>query len=317
MTVSRVLRGRGVVSLRTRENVTRVVEEVGYVPNRLAGSLARARSDQVAVVIPSFVNGIFDELMDGLSGGLARMGYNPVVGISDYDEGREEQLIHSMLSWRPAGVVLPAIGHTRQTRAMLGNAGIPVVEVMNTSRPSPWIRVGIDQHAAGRRTAEHLLNSGRRRLGWIGTDPRDLSAVTRLAGLQEVVTSRGAALTVGSANENGPITPLGGREGLAALLEAAPETDAVVFANDTAAAGGMMHCLANAISVPDSLAIVGYGNTMSGQVLHKRLATISPPRQEIGRMAARCILAALDDVGPEPPSGLHDMGFELVHGETA
>ena len=311
MTVSRVLSGTGVVSERTRARVRAAVDDMGYVRNRLAGSLARARSDQVAVVIPSLVNAIFDEVIDGLSQELSRADYNPVIGISDYDEAREEALIRSMLSWRPAGVVLPAIGHTVRTTAMLGAAGVPIVEIMNTGRPSAGIAVGFDQREAGAALGRHLLSRGRRRVGWIGLDPRDLSASARLDGLCE--TLRGVASVMLPKAVAGPITLSGGRDGLAALLAERPDLDAVVFANDTAAAGGMMHCLAAGIAVPERLALVGFGGLLSGQALPRRLTTIAAPRRRIGQRAATCILRSLEGAQVER---INDMGFDLIQGET-
>lgn len=312
MTVSRVLSGRGTVSERTRARVRAAVDEMGYVRNRLAGSLTRARSDQVAVVIPSLVNAIFDEVIDGVGMELSRADYNPVIGISNYDAAREEALIRSMLSWRPAGVILPAIGHTERTAAMLYAAGVPIVEIMNTGRPTAAIAVGFDQRRAGAALGRHLMSRGRQRIGWVGLDHRDLSASARLEGLRAAVRDA-AEVVAPRGTEAGPITLAGGRDGLAALLTARPDLDAVVFANDTAAAGGMMHCLASGIAVPDRLALVGFGGLLSGQALPQRLTTVAAPRREIGRRAAHCILRSLEGAAVDR---INDMGFELVVGET-
>ncbi len=85
MTVSRVLRSKGVVSLRTQGRVRKVVDRLGYVQNRLAGSLAENRSNQVAVVIPSLTNNVFTEVMAGITAKLEEADYNAVVGVTDYD----------------------------------------------------------------------------------------------------------------------------------------------------------------------------------------------------------------------------------------
>ncbi|WP_308917169.1 LacI family DNA-binding transcriptional regulator [Jannaschia sp. LMIT008] len=314
MTVSRVLSGKGVVSARTRDRVMAVVARTGYVRNRLAGSLGRSRSDQVAVVIPSLGNAIFDEVVDGIGVELSRKDYNPVLGISDYDERREESLLQSMLSWRPAGVILPAIGHTARVEAMLRNADVPIVEIMNTGRRRAGIAVGIDQHGAGRASARHLIDRGRTRIAWIGWDPRDLSAAARLDGARAVAAERDVVLVEPRAPSAGAVTLLDGRRDLAALLAADPAIDAAIFANDTAAAGGMMHCLAEGVDVPGRVALMGYGDTVGGRVLPRRLTTISPPRRAIGRIAARCILDTMRGVAVGP---VIDVGFELVTGETS
>lgn len=313
MTVSRVLSGRGTVSVRTRERVQAVVDEMGYVRNRLAGSLASARSDQVAVVIPSLVNAIFDEVVDGIAAELHGAGYNPVVGISDYDEAREEALVRSMMAWRPAGIILPAIGHTARTRAMLRAGGLPIVEIMNVARPAIDMSVGLHQGQVGMALGQHLLARRYRRIGWVGLDPRDLSALARFDGLQKTIAEGGGVLFSPEARTHLPITFQGGRDELADLMARHPVMDAVVFANDTAAAGGMMHCISADLKVPDDIALAGFGGLSSGQALPKRLTTVHAPRRDIGQVAARSILRRIDG---DRPRMIQDLGFDIVIGES-
>src|SRR6478672_4174077 len=51
-TVSRVLRNQGSVSEKTREKILKAASELHYVPNRIAGTLASARSKLVGIIIP-------------------------------------------------------------------------------------------------------------------------------------------------------------------------------------------------------------------------------------------------------------------------
>ena len=72
MTVSRVLRNKGDVSEATRAKVRAAAKKLGYVPNRIAGSLASSRVNLVAVIIPSLGNMVFPEVMAGIaSAGVA------------------------------------------------------------------------------------------------------------------------------------------------------------------------------------------------------------------------------------------------------
>ena len=70
MTVSRVLRNRGDVSEATREKVLATAKRLGYVPNKIAGALASQRVNLVAVVIPSFSNMVFPEVLTGIKRAL-------------------------------------------------------------------------------------------------------------------------------------------------------------------------------------------------------------------------------------------------------
>ena len=103
MTVSRVLHGHANVSESTRSKVQAAVAALGYVPNRLAGALATAKTRLMVVIIPSLGNIVFPEVLRGANERFEAAGYQAVVGVSDYDLAKEEQLIAAMQSWRPSG----------------------------------------------------------------------------------------------------------------------------------------------------------------------------------------------------------------------
>ena len=131
MTVSRVLRNRGDVSDATREKVLEAAKMLGYVPNKIAGALASQRVNLVAVIIPSLSNLVFPEVLAGISAGLEDTGLQPVVGVTNYSQEKEESVLYEMLSWRPSGVIIAGLEHTDAARAMMENAGIPIVEIMD------------------------------------------------------------------------------------------------------------------------------------------------------------------------------------------
>ena len=131
MTVSRVLRNRGDVSDTTRQRVLETAKALGYVPNKIAGALASQRVNLVAVIVPSLSNLVFPEVLGGISEALEDSGLQPVFGVTNYSAEREEAVLYEMLSWRPSGVIVAGLEHSDAARAMLQNAGIPIVEIMD------------------------------------------------------------------------------------------------------------------------------------------------------------------------------------------
>ncbi len=313
MTVSRVLRGTGTVSARTREHVLTKVREMGYVPNRLAGSLAVSRSNQVGVIIPSLTNSIFNQVTAGIAEELGKAGYNPVVGISDYDTGKEEDLIESMLSWRPAGFIVADFVHSERTRNMLRNAGIPVVEIMETAGDPIDMCVGFDHAAAARALTDHLLGKGYRNFGFLGWKATGYAASTRYLTIRDRLAENGLPLAAPDVFTGPPDIPEG-KSATRRVLETNPELDIIIYGNDTAAAGGMFHCLEQGIDVPGHLAIAGFSGLRMGQALPRALTTISFRRFDIGRRAAKVVINSM--VGQKEPK-LIDMGFELIAGESS
>ncbi|CAN7245820.1 LacI family DNA-binding transcriptional regulator [Variovorax sp. LjRoot290] len=314
MTVSRVLHDHVNVSEETRAKVQAAVAALGYVPNRLAGALATARTRLMVVIIPSLGNIVFPEVLRGANERFEAAGYQAVIGVSDYDLAKEEQLIAAMQSWRPSGWILAGLEHTPRARQMLREVRSPVVEVMDIDGEPIDMAVGFSNVAAGRDIGKFLTDSGRRRIGYVGGNlERDLRAGKRLEGFVQALSERGIALQ-GRFTADQPSSLLLGRSGLAQLLARHPDLDAVYFSNDDMAVGGLMHCMAAGISVPDQLALAGFNGLEIGEAVPLRLTTIKSPRYRIGQLAADHILARL--AGQTPPLR-EDIGLEFIAGQTA
>lgn len=314
MTVSRVLHAHANVSEQTRSKVQAAIAQLGYVPNRLAGALATAKTRLMVVIVPSLSNIVFPEVLRGANQRFEAAGYQAVIGVSDYDQQKEEQLIEAMQSWRPSGWIVAGLEHTPRARQMLREARSPVVEVMDMDGDPIDMAVGFSNLQAGRDMGHFLARGGRRRIGYVGGHlDRDLRAAKRLQGFNEALAEHGLALQ-GQHSADEPSSLLLGRTGLAALLEQHPDLDAVYFSNDDMAVGGLMHCIAAGIDVPGKLALAGFNGLQIGEAVPKRLTTIRSPRFEIGERAADHILARLQ--GKQPQSR-DDMGYEFVTGQTA
>ncbi|WFU50309.1 LacI family DNA-binding transcriptional regulator [Sinorhizobium terangae] len=309
-TVSRVLRDHGSFSKKTRDRVMEAVERLGYVPNRIAGTLASAGSRLVAFVIPSLSNIVFPDVLRGASTVLEQNQHQAVFSVTDYDPEREEALVAAMLAWRPTAVMLAGFEHSERTLKMLRASGCRVVELLDLDGTALDLAVGYSNRAAGRASAEFLLKRGYRRIGYVGHDlDRDTRAGKRFAGLSEALGAAGAPLADREIYAGGSSVE-SGRLGLERLLARRRDLDAVYFSNDDMALGGYFHCLAHGISVPSQLAIFGYNGLDIGRVTPQPLSTIRTPRVATGRIAAELVVT-------NSPPQVVDLGFELVEGATA
>jgi len=213
MTVSRVLRNRGDVSETTRERVLEAARRLGYVPNKIAGALASQRVNLVAVIIPSLSNMVFPEVLTGVSEVLEDTGLQPVVGVTNYSPDREESVLYEMLSWRPSGVIIAGLEHTEAAQAMLAQAGIPIVEIMDIDGTPVDSAVGISHRRAGRQMAEAIIAAGYRNIAFLGTMmPHDHRARKRLEGFEEALAKAGLALVGREFYPGGPGLPKGREE---------------------------------------------------------------------------------------------------------
>lgn len=289
MTVSRVLRNRGDVSDATRDKVLEVAKRLGYVPNKIAGALASQRVNLVAVIVPSLSNLVFPDVLSGISEELESSGLQPVFGVTNYSAEREESVLYEMLSWRPSGVIVAGLEHTPSATAMLVNAGIPIVEIMDVDGPAIDSVVGISHKRAGLEMARAIVKAGYRRIGFLGTKmPDDHRARKRMEGFEVGLAEAGIELGDREFYSGGSAL-LKGREMTAAILARSPDLDFLYYSNDMIGAGGLFHCLDKGIDVPGRLGLAGFNGVELLEGLPRRLATMDACRHEIGRRAAAII----------------------------
>ncbi|MEM7295865.1 MAG: LacI family DNA-binding transcriptional regulator [Pseudomonadota bacterium] len=289
MTVSRVLRNRGDVSPTTREKVLTAVKDLGYVPNKIAGALASQRVNLVAVIIPSLSNMVFPEVMAAISDTLEGTGLQPVVGVTSYLPEREETVLYEMLSWRPSGVIIAGLERSERSRAMLGGAGIPVVEIMDVDGDPVDAMVGISHRRAGRMMAQEILRAGYREIGFLGTKmPLDHRARKRFEGFTQALAKEGVEVRDQEFYSGGSALAKG-REMTERLLARSPDLDFLYYSNDMIGAGGLLHLLELGAEIPGQIGLAGFNQVELLEGLPRMLATMDACRYEIGRRAAEIV----------------------------
>ncbi|MCV0397151.1 MAG: LacI family DNA-binding transcriptional regulator [Rhizobiaceae bacterium] len=315
ITVSRALNKPDSVAEETRKLVWAAVDELGYIPNRLAGGLASSRTRTVAVVIPTITNSIFADKIQGMSDVFGAADYQLILANSGYSLGREADLVAALLAQRPSAIVLTGVTHEERAARMLGRAGVPVVETWNL-RPSPIdMLVGFSNAEAAFAMVAHLHHCGYRRIGFVSAPVADNDrAADRLAGYRRAVAEFDLADRPGLARE-AHFTLANGAAAFREILSAHPDVEAIFFANDVLAAGGALEARRRGMRIPADIGIAGFDDVDLAQEFVPALTTVRIPRYEIGATAARMILARLDDPETDAPP-VADLGFEVVQRQS-
>jgi LacI family gluconate utilization system Gnt-I transcriptional repressor len=314
ITVSRVINTPEAVSETLRQKVEEAIQALGYVPNRVAGALASAKSRVVPIIVPSLSNIVFLEVIQGAQDVLDAAGYQLLLGDTQYDLDREQALAATLLGWSPAGIIIAGLRHTERTRAMLSTWGRPVVEVMEHGTRPIDMNVGLSHYKAGDSMGEHLVARGYRNIGFIGGRLKaDYRATQRFKGLERCLTRHGLQKRPPFGHDEKSSPRLGG-DALMRALDADPALDAIFFANDDLAVGAILRAQREGIAVPQRIAIAGFNGFGIGTLVQPALTTIVSPRQEIGRIAATKLLDRIQG-RQGGPAGV-DVGFSLRVGES-
>ena len=97
-TVSRVFNRPGRVATETRERVLAAARALGFVPNASARTLRTQESRILGVVLPTLLNPVFAECLDGIADAADAAGYSIVPLVTDYEVARESQAIDRLLA---------------------------------------------------------------------------------------------------------------------------------------------------------------------------------------------------------------------------
>ena len=106
-----------------------------------------------------------------------------------------------------------------------------------------------------------------------------------------------------------------GRKGMAELLAGHTRIDAVFCSSDMLALGAMIEAQTRGISVPEGIAVVGYGDLNFAADTVPPLTTVSVDGTAIGRLAARCIIDRAQGRSVAEP--VVDVGFSIIERASA
>jgi len=312
-TVSRVFNQPNKVKKSTREAVLAVSERHHYVSHGLAGGLASRRSRLLGLVIPTVTNSIYASSTQAIQQAAQRAGYTVLVGISDFSEDREAELIHQLVSRRVEGLVLTGERRSQAVYEKIIRNHCPFVITWKLTRARERPSISFDNVKAARAALQHLLTLGHRRIGLIcgRTDLNDRALQRRIAFEQALRYAR--------------IEPdpelmferdfefVEGRAAMHRMLQLNEPPTAVFCANDIQAVGAVAGCRDAGLVVPDDVSIVGFDDLPIAQYVTPKLTTVHVPAQEMGNSAAKGLIAAIKTNEPVLPL---ELSTDLVIRET-
>lgn len=311
MTVSRYLRHPEQVSAALGERIALVLDELGYIPNRVPDMLSNATSRAIGVLLPSLTNHVFADVLQGIETITDAAGYQTLVAHFGYQPEKEERQLRSLLGWNVDGVILTERTHTPATLRMLETAGIPVVEIMDSVSPCLDMAVGFDNVEAARQMTKRLISRGYHATVYLGArlDERTLQ---KEQGYRKAMEEAGLRpLSVMDEIASSFTT---GAELFREAQRRFPQMDSLCCTNDDLAVGAMFECQRQGIAVPQQIAIMGFHGHDITRVVTPTLATVVTPRKQIGELATSMLLQRLHGEPVNQP--VRDLGFIIDNGNS-
>lgn len=312
MTVSRALNNPKVVRPATISRVMDAVNITGYIPNMLAGGLATSRTKLIAVVVPQINNNMFVDTVQAISDELALRGYHMLLCIVGYEPEAETDIVATLLSRRPDGIVLTGIHHTSELKRIILNANIPVVEIWDLTPTPIDMLIGFSHEKVGNAIGAYFLDKGFTHFGFICASDR--RAVVRKKGAQAVLRTR-PEHEIEELIVSRPANMEVGRNALRQMMAEGKRFDAIICSSDTLAQGAIMEAEAQGLRVPGDLSVIGFADLNFAAHNRPAITTVSVDKWELGVKAARMLADKIE--GIPVAESVVDLGYSLVIRESA
>ena len=315
MTVSRVISDPDLVLPATREKVTKAIADLGYVPDRTAGSLSSRRTGFIALVLPTLTNSNFAAVAHGLTEILREKDYQLLIAYTEYDMAEEERQLRSLLARRPEAIVLTGATYRRSSSRLLIAADIPTFEIADLPQQPIEHAIGFSNYQVGRTAARYLVKRGFTRIGALGAasdgEVVDHRGEQRIAGFREELELVGLRTDLVLCHGQAPVSYAHGADAFGKLLDQSSDVEAIFAVSDLSAVGAMMEAQRRGLSIPGDISVMGFGDFEIGREINPALTTIHVDFTALGRRTGEMILDVLTD---EDEAGQRtvDVGLSVI-----
>ncbi|WP_037254125.1 LacI family DNA-binding transcriptional regulator [Roseobacter sp. SK209-2-6] len=293
-TVSRCLNSPERVIETTRKRVLQAVKTLGYTPNFAAQVMAANRSFTIGAIIPTMDNAIFARGLQEFQDQLRESGYTLLVSSSAYDPEVEREQIRTLVARGADGLLL--IGHARDADvyAYLERHQVPSLVAWSYDPHMHPPSVGFGNAAAMGELAQSVISAGHRHIAMIsGNTQGNDRAQARVEGVLRAMDENGLdANSLALIETTYEIEK--GAEAFDQLMSLSPRPTVVMCGNDVLAAGALRQADLMGISVPEQVSVTGFDDIELAEVVSPALTTVHVPHREMGRKAARELIAMVE-----------------------
>jgi LacI family transcriptional regulator len=293
-TVSLVLKMSPLVKDETRQRVTKAMNALGYVYNRGAASLRRARSDIVGMVINDLANPFFAELAIGIERALQNSGFVPFIANTAESVVRQAEVVRSMREHGASGLILCPALDTDAAEIERLKSPLPMVLAIRRIIGARASLVVSDNTAGAARATEHLIKLGHRDIAFLGGIGHMVVRQDRIAGFMRAMKEARLAVNPSLICEGMP-TKEGGFDAMGRLLAADKRPTAVVCFNDVVAIGAMLAIARHGLVPGRDLGVVGFDDTAEARHVSPALTTVSVDAVGLGERAAQILLRQINE----------------------
>ncbi len=290
-TVSRVLNKSNTVTEATREVVLNAIKQLDYRPNLLGRNLRRTETRLILALLPTIANPFYSRIVKGIEDVAHKNGYNVLLCNTDSATDREQLYLGLLKNRLADGVILMAPEIDGEELTSIGS-DFPVVQCCEYKEGAQVSLARIDNHAAARKAARHLISLGHQKIGMISSHNHFLSTLRREEGFKSVLEEAGFPL-MDQYMAYGDYSFKSGHRSALGLLSLKERPTAIFAISDIMAIGVLRAAREKGMRVPEDVAVVGFDNISFTSMCAPMLTTVSQPKYDLGCTAMDLLLKTI------------------------
>lgn len=316
-TVSRVINRRELVNVKTRERVEEAIRELRYRPNAFARGLMLRKSGIIGLVLPDLHGEFYSEIIRGANLQAREMGTNLL--LSSAQPGDDAQRWLAALGQRALLDGLAVMVSDTMASGIgpaLAELGLPIVVLDGEIDGVDHDTVMIDQRQGAEAMMHHLLDECQlERVIFVGGLKTNIDTQARYKAYCDALKRADRKFAKEDVYYLDYTHESAYRLANGKVREWAGEGSAVFAANDEMAAGIIAAAIANDVSIPEDLKVVGFDDTRMAQMTRPLLTTVRVPMSSMGATAIELLCQRIAE--PERDASTVSLPAELVVRESS
>ena len=293
-TVSRALRNSHEVGEEMKQKVQELAKRLNYRPNPFAQSLRREAPRMIGVVAPNMVTHYYAAVLSGIEDYATEQGYTVISSNSHERHEDELRAVDNFVRMHVEGIVACLAQDTTDYSHFveIHEMGIPLVFFARTCLPELFSSVVANGDEAAQQATNHLIETGSRRIAFLG-GPNHLDMVRRrkhgyLEALREHRIPIDRTIVVCDKIDYDVAY-----QATLNLLKRDDRPDAILAFNDIITFAAFEAIKSMGLRIPQDVAIVGFTDSDTAEFVSPKLTAIMDQAHKTGLKACELLLKTI------------------------
>lgn len=295
-TVNRALKNHPDISVKLKEQVLFLANQLHYRPNYFASSLRKNHSGLIGVLMPKIIHYFSSTLLSGIINTSNKKNYQVIIGETDNDVEREKASLLNMMNSGVDGILIAVSNNTTNEDhfAALQNEEIPLVFFDKVPDHINGPKVLTNDKKGAMTATEHLISQGYKKIAHIKGQSASRNAMPRYEGYKTALQKHAHVFNERLIKECKVATEEEGYEFALQYMKMKNKPDAIFAVNDETAIGALAALRKLNIRVPHDVGVVGFSNTKASSYMEPSLSSIEQFGFDIGKVAAEVLIELIN-----------------------